>query len=123
MTDPHEPSEEESLDEEGAPGAAEADIEAPRPVATPAEATPGIPWRLGLFLTLTILVVVFAVQNTQDVELKLLGWTWQLPLVIVILIFVVISVVLDEILGGIIKRRRARRQREREELRRLRQDS
>lgn len=125
MTDPHEPSEDRELEEATPPEVAwaEAETEAPSPAATPVETTPGIPWRLGLFLALTITVVVFAVQNTQDVELKFLGWIWQLPLVIVILIFVVVAVVLDEALGGIIKRRRAQRRREREELKRLRQDS
>lgn len=84
------------------------------------EPTTGIPWRLGLFLALTVIVVIFAVQNTQQVELEFLGWSWRLPLVIIITITVVVSVILDEILGGIIKRRQRRRRLEREELKRLR---
>lgn len=87
------------------------------------DSPPGIPWRLTVFLVLTVLIVVFAVQNTQAVELRFLGWSWQLPLVIVILIAVVISVILDEVLGGIIKRRRVRRRREHEELERLRKQA
>lgn len=87
------------------------------------DSPPGIPWRLTVFLVLTVFIVVFAVQNTQAVELRFLGWSWQLPLVIVILIAVVISVILDEVLGGIIKRRRVRRRREREELDRLRKQT
>jgi uncharacterized integral membrane protein len=82
-----------------------------------------IPWRVTLFLLLAILVVVFAVQNTQSVELRFFGWSWELPLVIIILGTVVVSVLLDEVLGGIIKRRRRLRRLEREELRRLRGDS
>jgi uncharacterized integral membrane protein len=81
---------------------------------------PAIPWRIGLFLLLAVLVVIFSVQNTQDVALRFLGWSWELPLVIVILGSVVVSVLLDEILGGIIKRRRRQRYLEREELKRLR---
>lgn len=87
------------------------------------EPSAGVPWRLAVFLVLAVAIVVFAVQNTQAVELRLLGWTWQLPLVIIILIAVVLSVLLDEILGGLFKRRRRRRRHEREELRRLRGDS
>jgi lipopolysaccharide assembly protein A len=81
-----------------------------------------IPWRLALFLALAVVIVVFAVQNTHDVELRFLGFDWRLPLVIIILISVVIAVILDEVLGGIIRRRRRRRQWERQELRRLRSD-
>lgn len=88
-----------------------------------AESGPGIPWLLTLFLLLTVVVVIFAVQNTQDVELRFLGWSWNLPLVIVILIAVVVSIVLDEVLGGIIKRRRAKRRRDLAELQRLRDQS
>ncbi len=83
----------------------------------------GIPWRLTLFLLLTVVVVIFAVQNTQDVQLRFLGWSWTLPLVIIILIAVVVSVILDEVLGGIIKRQRAKRQREKAELEHLRNQS
>lgn len=92
---------------------------APVPIAEPG---PGLPWRLGLFLLLAVVVVIFAVQNTQDVELQFLGWTWQLPLVIIITITVVVSVLLDEILGGIIRRSRRKRQMERRELKRLRSE-
>lgn len=84
------------------------------------ESSPPIPWRLGVFLLLAVLVVVFAVQNTQDATLHFLGWSWSLPLVIIILATVVVSVILDEVLGAVIKRRQRRRHEEREELRRLR---
>ena len=84
---------------------------------------PEFPWRVILFLLLAVLVVVFAVQNTQSVELRILGWSWELPLVIIILATVVVSVLLAEILGGIIKRRRRLRRLEREELKRLRGES
>lgn len=112
---------------EPTPPDVEADAERTEPStqATPApysEPTPGIPWRLALFLLLAVVVVIFAVQNTQDVELQFLGWSWQLPLVIIITITVVVSVLLDEILGGIIKRRQRRRRMERKELERLRNE-
>lgn len=91
------------------------------PSETPApEPGPSIPWRMGGFLLLTTLIVVFAVQNTQDVDLNFLGWNWNLPLVIVILIAALVAVLLDEVLGGLIKRRRLRARRERTELERLR---
>ncbi len=94
--------------------------EAPSPPKQPGG---GIPWLLTLVLLLTVAVVIFAVQNTQDVQLGFLGWSWRLPLAIVILIAVVVTVILDQVLGGIIKRQRARRRRERAELQRLRDQS
>lgn len=95
----------------------------PETPPSPPEPGPGIPWLLTLFLLLTAAVVVFAVQNTQDVQLQFLGWSWRSPLVILILITVVVTVILDEVLGGMIKRQRARRRREKAELKRLREQS
>jgi uncharacterized integral membrane protein len=93
----------------------------PAPVEpTRSEPPPAIPWRIALFLLLAVVVVVFAVQNTQDVELRFLGWSWSLPLVIIILATVVVSVLADEVLGAVLKRRRRQRYLEREELKRLR---
>ncbi|HJR92380.1 MAG TPA: lipopolysaccharide assembly protein LapA domain-containing protein [Acidimicrobiia bacterium] len=116
-----EPADEVSVGETAEPALAPADQREPsRPSV---DAGVEIPWRVTLFLLLAILVVVFAVQNTQSVELRFLGWSWELPLVIIILGTVVVSVLLDEVLGGIIKRRRRLRRLEREELRRLRGDS
>ncbi|HEY5686494.1 MAG TPA: lipopolysaccharide assembly protein LapA domain-containing protein [Acidimicrobiia bacterium] len=80
----------------------------------------GIPWGLGSFLAVAVLLVVFAVQNTQDVDLRFLGWEGRFPLVVIIVTVVVVTVVLDEILGTVLRRRRARRRAEREELKRLR---
>ena len=67
-----------------------------------------------------MLLVVFAVQNTQDVDLRFLGWEGRFPLVVIIVTIVVVTVVLDEILGTVLRRRRKRRRAEREELKRLR---
>ncbi|CAN5890669.1 hypothetical protein BH23ACT5_BH23ACT5_03400 [soil metagenome] len=95
--------------------------EAVAPSAARGAPGPGVPWRLTLFLVLTVLVVIFTVQNTQSIELSFLRWSWEFPIAVVILIAVVITIILDQILGGILKRRRLRLQREREELKRLRQ--
>lgn len=99
---------------------AEGDRTEPTDRPTYVEPGPGIPWRITLFLVLAVVVVVFAVQNTQAVELRFLAWDWRLPLVIIILVAVVVSVLLDEIVGGMLKRRRLHRRRDREELHRLR---
>jgi uncharacterized integral membrane protein len=81
---------------------------------------PDVPWGLAGFLILALLLVVFAVQNTQSVELRFLGFEGSYPLVIIIVTVVVVTVILDEILGFVMSRRRARRARDRKELERLR---
>ncbi len=111
MTDrPHEPADAEQPEEA-------------RPAPPPAEETgPGVPWGLTVVLLLALLLVVFAVQNTQPVALTFLAWEWEFPLVVMIVSVVVISVVATELLGWAMRRRRARRARERQELKRLRSD-
>ncbi len=80
----------------------------------------GIPWGLGVFLVVTILLVIFAVQNTQEVDLQFLGWQVRSPLVVIIVVVAAVAVILDEILGAVLRRRRRRRRAEKEELKRLR---
>lgn len=88
----------------------------PSPVAVDA----GIPWGLVFFLILSVLMAVFAVQNTQDVELEFLTWSGEFPLIMIIVGVFVTAVILDEILGTILRRRRRTRKMEKQELERLR---
>jgi uncharacterized integral membrane protein len=107
--------------EEGQESGSPADRgEATAPITGFEDTGPEIPWRIGLILLIGALVVVFAVQNTQDVSIVFLGWEWTMPLVIVILVSVILAVLADEVVGGIVRRRRSRRRRERDELQRLR---
>jgi uncharacterized integral membrane protein len=76
----------------------------------------GIPWGLIFFLILSVLMAVFTVQNTQDVELQFLGWSGEFPLIMIIVGVFVTAVVLDEILGTILRRRRRTRRIEKQEL-------
>ncbi len=75
------------------------------------------PWPLALVLILLVLVVVFAVQNTQTVDINFLGWTWRSPMAIALVAAVVAAILLDQVLAVILRRRRARRHAELEELR------
>lgn len=81
----------------------------------------GIPWGLAAALLLAVAIIVFAVQNTQVVELRFLIWKTTAPLVVIIAVAVVASIVFDEVLGWALRRRRRRRRAEKEELRRLRE--
>lgn len=68
----------------------------------------GIAWRLIVFLLLALVLVVFAVQNTDPVDLHFLGWSWSVPLAVVLVGIVAVTVLLDEIVGFFWRRRRAR---------------
>jgi uncharacterized integral membrane protein len=99
-----------------------------RPPDTPAFAgeppdAPGVPWGAGIGLLIAVLLVVFAVQNTQDVPIRFLAWEWAFPLVIVVVAVTVLTVVVTSIAGWAIRRRRRHRAAEKAELRRLRSTS
>jgi len=68
----------------------------------------GIAWRLILVLVLALALVVFAVQNTDPVDLRFLGWSWNVPLAVVLVGIVAVTVLLDEFLGFWWRRRHAR---------------
>lgn len=82
----------------------------PPPVST------GFPFGLLSFLVLSVLIAVFAVQNTQDVELEFLGWRGEFPLIMIVVGVFATAVVLDEILGAILRRRKRVRLAEKREL-------
>lgn len=83
---------------------------------------PGVPWGLAGFLFSVILLVVFVVQNVQEVALRFLGWEGEYPLSLIIVVVIAISVLLDEFLGAALRRGRRRRKADKEELRRLRRE-
>lgn len=83
---------------------------------------PGVPWGLAGFLIGVILLVIFVVQNVQEVALRFLGWEGEYPLSLIIIVVIAVAVLLDEFLGAALRRRRRRRRAEKEELRRLRRE-
>lgn len=91
----------------------------PTPESSPPDSS-GVPWGLAGFLVGVVLVVVFVVQNVQEVELRFLGWVGAYPLSLIIALAIAVTVLLDQILGVVLRRRRRRRRAEKEELRRLR---
>ncbi len=90
------------------------------PTTVPKPPSSGIPWGLASFLVLALVVAIFAVQNPHDVELKFLAWSWQFPMALVIIAVVALSIVLDEILGAVLRSRRRKRRAEKHELKELR---
>lgn len=88
----------------------------PEEPTRPVPAKVGVPWGIIFFVILSVLIAVFAVQNVQDVELQFLGWAGEFPLILIIVGVFAIAVILDEILGAVIRRRRRIRQAEKQEL-------
>ncbi len=89
------------------PARTEPTLEAAPPATKLVAVGGGIAWRLIFFLLLALVLVVFAVQNTGSVDLSFLGWSWNVPLAVVLVGVVVATVILDEIFGFWWRRRRA----------------
>lgn len=96
--------------------------ESPPPGPLP-EPSPGFPWG-GVVTTLgLILVIVFAVQNTESVAVQFLWIQGQFPLSMVILVTALATTVLTVLGGAVYRRARRRRRAERQELRLRREQS
>jgi uncharacterized integral membrane protein len=100
--------------------------EKPEPVAAPEPeqhrvfAGTGISWAFIFGVLLTAAIIVLAVQNTDTVPVKLYFWETTAPLIIVMLVTALAAILIDELIGMIIRRRKRKVLAEREELKRLR---
>lgn len=83
----------------------------------------GIAWGVILLFIGIGLVVIFAVQNTTTVPVRFLWLDGNYPLSIVILTTAVVAFLLGELLAVVYRRRRRQRLAEKEELRRLRDET
>jgi uncharacterized integral membrane protein len=82
----------------------------------------GIPWGAVVGTLGVILLVVFAVQNTETVAIEFLWVSGEYPLSIVILVTAVSAGLLTLISGAFLRRRRRARRAEKQELQHLRGD-
>jgi uncharacterized integral membrane protein len=82
----------------------------------------GLFWGLVIGALLTVIVIILAAQNTQQVTVKFLPSEIGTPLIVVLLASLLIGVILDEIVGWAYRARRRRTLTEKEELKRLRAD-
>jgi len=80
----------------------------------------GLFWGLVIGALLTVIVIIFAAQNTQQVTVKFLPFEIGTPLIVVLLASLLVGVILDEIIGWAYRARRRRTLTDKEELRRLR---
>ena len=82
----------------------------------------GLFWGLLIGALLTVIVIILAAQNTQQVTLEFLPFEIGTPLIVVLLASLLVGVILDEIIGWAYRARRRRILTEKEELKRLRAD-
>lgn len=64
---------------------------------------------MAIGIVLLVLFAVFAVQNTQTIEMEFLAWTFQVSRITVLLITAAIFIILDQIAGYLWRRRRRQR--------------
>lgn len=80
----------------------------------------GISWAFILGVILTVAIIVLAVQNTDTVPVNLFFWETTAPLIIVMLVTALAAILIDEMIGLVIRRRKRKVLAEREELKQLR---
>jgi len=71
----------------------------------------GIPWGAAFLLVWAVILIVFAVQNADDTSVQFLGWTWVMPVAMLVMVTALITLVLTG-LGASFYRRRRRKRRE-----------
>ncbi len=68
-----------------------------------------IPWRLVAALTVFSIIVIFALQNIDSVDVNFLLWDFGIPLIVVITATMVLSVVFGDMIDWWWKRRKKKR--------------
>ncbi len=70
------------------------------------------PWRLMSALAVFGIIVIFALQNTESVDVNFLFWDFGIPLIVVITATMVLSVVFGDMIDWWWKRRKRKRREE-----------
>lgn len=78
---------------------------------------------LAAILVFALILLILAVQNTQDVDVSFLGWDLTVPLFSVAIGAALAAIILDELIGLVWRRRRRSLLAERAELSTLRQQA
>lgn len=70
-----------------------------------------LPWGLVLLLIWAVSLIIFSVQNAQQVTFEFLAWDWQMPLALLMMITALATLVVTG-LGMAFYRRRRRKHRD-----------
>lgn len=74
----------------------------------------GIPWGAAFLLVWAALLIVFSVQNADITTVQFLGWSWEMPVALLVMVTALATLVLTG-LGTAFYRRRRRKRRQMEE--------
>jgi len=70
------------------------------------------PWRLVSALVVFGIIVIFALQNTQSVDVNFLFWDFSIPLIVLITATMVLSVVFGDMIDWWWRRRKKKQKEE-----------
>jgi uncharacterized integral membrane protein len=77
----------------------------------------GIPWGAAFLLVWAVLLIVFSVQNADTTTVQFLGWSWEMPVALLVMVTALATLVLTGLGNAFYRRRRRRRRRMEEALR------
>jgi len=77
--------------------------------ATPKREREGVPWAAILVGIWAVALVIFSVQNANDTTVQFLGWSFRMPVAILVIVTALVTLVLTGI-GSVFYRRRRRKQ-------------
>ena len=102
------------------------DIGEPSPPGSPPARTPGrdregVPWAATLVGLWAVALVVFSVQNADDTTVQFLGWSFRMPVAILVIVTALATLVLTGIGSALYRRRRRQRAQMKRENRELRE--
>lgn len=72
-------------------------------------ASGGIPWGAALLLVWAVMLVVFSVQNAEIATVSFLGWSWDMPVALLVMVTALVTLVLSVIVSAFYRRRRRQR--------------
>ena len=107
------------------PSETPSDESAPAPVGSQdarVYAGTGVSWAIVFGVLVVVVVAILAAVNTTPTELDLVFWQGEVPLISIILVVAALAVVVDELVGLIVRRNRRRRLHEKHQLRQLKKE-
>jgi uncharacterized integral membrane protein len=126
MMSPDPDDTQEPVQPEGEPALSPAEAAAPQETVPQHKSVyvgTGVSWAVIFGALLIVVIAILAALNTTAVSVNLIFWKGDIPLISIILGVAAAAVVIDELVGLAIRRRRRRRFRQRDELKELKRGS
>lgn len=85
----------------------EGPLETQRPPSPPA--AEGIPWGAILLIIWAVALIIFSVQNAEQATVDFLGWSWEMPIALLVMVTALATLVLTGLGSAYYRRRRRKR--------------